>query len=74
MARSRSRPAGGRPPGRVGGAGTRPGGRGGGGGTRNTTSDGTTTMAIASAVLFLVLPVVLVGGVGAFLLHGYGML
>jgi hypothetical protein len=57
MAKGGSRPGGGRPPGRSGGAGSRPGqggggGRGGGGGTKHGRSTGTRAMVWVAAAIF----------------------
>ena len=77
---AKSRPAGGRPPGRRSGGGSRPGQGGGGGGsggytggTRHKSSssvhDGIRILVVSMATAV----VLTVGGVGAFLAHGYGV-
>lgn len=78
MAKGGSRPAGGRPPGRRGrggvgpGPGYRPGGTGKG--STHKSSFATTPQQIAAGLTFLVLPLLVVGGLATFFLHGYGVI
>lgn len=78
-----TRPSGGRPPGRRGGGGIGPGPgyrpgppRGGKpkGGMGGKSSFATIPQQAFAAALFLALPLGVVGGVGAYLLHGYGVI
>lgn len=75
---AKTRPPGGRPPGRRGGSGIGPGpgyrptSTGGGTSHKSSTVEGTPMVGIVYAIAGFV--VLTVGGVLAFLLHGYGVL
>lgn len=74
----KSRPGGGRPPGRRGKAGVGPGPGyrpgGGGGGTGHKSSSATHRQALAAAAGFIVIPALVVLGIVSYLAHGYGLI